>query len=73
VGELVSFAVGLTLLAIAVTIYFIPWVLSVLSNNRNSQAIGLLNLFLGWTFIGWVVALIWAIYRPAPPRGAEKP
>jgi hypothetical protein len=22
--------------------------------------IALLNLFLGWTFIGWVVALVWA-------------
>jgi hypothetical protein len=21
----------------------------------------LLNLFLGWTFIGWIVALIWAL------------
>jgi hypothetical protein len=37
----------------------------------------LLNLFLGWTVVGWVVALIWAItsepkytyaYGYAPPR-----
>jgi hypothetical protein len=26
----------------------------------------MLNLFLGWTFIGWIVALIWAITAPAP-------
>jgi hypothetical protein len=24
------------------------------------MAIFVLNLFLGWTFVGWVVALVWA-------------
>jgi len=29
-------------------------------NNNNTHAIFVLNLFLGWTFIGWVLALVWA-------------
>jgi len=26
----------------------------------NMDAILILNLFLGWTFLGWVIALVWA-------------
>jgi hypothetical protein len=26
----------------------------------------LLNFFLGWTVIGWVVALVWAVKTDAP-------
>jgi hypothetical protein len=33
---------------------------------HEPTAITLLNLFLGWTFIGWIIALIWAIAAPAP-------
>jgi hypothetical protein len=40
--------------------YWVP-TLAVNSNrNRNRAAIGMLNLFLGWTFIGWLVALVLA-------------
>jgi hypothetical protein len=28
----------------------------------------LLNLFLGWTGIGWIIALIWAIAAEPHPR-----
>ena len=39
-------------------IYFLPSIVG--WNKRNATAILILNLFLGWTFIGWVVALVWA-------------
>jgi hypothetical protein len=29
--------------------------------RKNKGAIFVLNLFLGWTLIGWVVALVWAV------------
>ncbi|MDQ5920466.1 MAG: hypothetical protein QG673_522 [Pseudomonadota bacterium] len=41
-------------------LYFIP---SIVANDRrhnNKLSIFVLNLFLGWSFIGWVVALVWA-------------
>ncbi len=28
--------------------------------HRNSDSIATFNLFLGWTLIGWISALIWA-------------
>lgn len=41
-----------------VIIYFLPTIIG--RNKENSTSILMLNLFLGWTFIGWVVALVWA-------------
>ena len=41
-------------------VYFLPTIFAVLSKKRNASAICLLNFLLGWTFIGWVVALVWA-------------
>ena len=34
---------------------FIGW------NKRNAGAILMLNFLLGWTLIGWIVALIWSL------------
>jgi hypothetical protein len=40
-------------------IYFIPSIVGY--GHRNFGSILLLNLLLGWTVIGWVVAIIWAV------------
>ncbi|MBL4802640.1 MAG: superinfection immunity protein [Emcibacter sp.] len=42
------------------TIYFIPTIVAAIRNHPNVVAISLLNIFLGWTFLGWVGALIWS-------------
>ena len=40
--------------------YWLPTLAANSNRHRNRSAIGMLNLLLGWTFIGWVVALLWA-------------
>ena len=45
---------------ISLVVYFIPTTTAMARGHHNFAAILVLNLFLGWTFIGWVVALIWA-------------
>lgn len=40
-------------------LYFIPSIIG--RDKKRSDGIQILNLFLGWTFIGWVIALIWAV------------
>jgi hypothetical protein len=52
--------IGITLFVISLALYFLPTIVAVVRKKRNTLAIFLLNLFLGWTFIGWVVALVWA-------------
>ena len=39
-------------------LYFLPSIIA--SSNTNDFSVLLINLFFGWTFIGWVVALIMA-------------
>jgi uncharacterized membrane protein YqaE (UPF0057 family) len=41
-----------------VAVYFLPTIVG--HSKRNAGAIFVLNLLLGWTVIGWIVALIWA-------------
>ncbi|MBA1217275.1 superinfection immunity protein [Pseudomonas fulva] len=44
----------------AALIYFTPAVIAWIRRHPNRVSIFLLNLMLGWTFIGWLVALIWS-------------
>jgi hypothetical protein len=46
--------------------YFLPSIIALVRSKRDITAILLLNLFLGWTFIGWVVALVWAVKTDVP-------
>lgn len=41
-------------------IYLIPAMLAEYRHHRQRIAIAILNILLGWTFIGWVAALVWA-------------
>ena len=49
------------LLLLGFIIYFLPWFVALSGKHRNAVAIFLLNLFLGWSLIGWLAALVWAI------------
>lgn len=44
----------------ALAIYFLPTVVASNRRHQNLLAIFMTNLLLGWTFLGWVAALIWA-------------
>jgi hypothetical protein len=46
--------------------YFLPSIVAFARSKRDTAAIVLLNFFLGWTLIGWVVALVWAVKTDAP-------
>ena len=41
-------------------LYFIPTIVAVCREHSQAAPIIIVNLFLGWTLIGWVVALAWA-------------
>ncbi len=43
-----------------VPLYFMPGIVSRVRHCKAHNGILVVNLFLGWTFIGWVVALAWA-------------
>jgi Superinfection immunity protein len=49
---------GLILVFLVVIVYFIPLLVAAHRHHRNTLAICMTNLFLGWTFLGWIAALI---------------
>tara|TARA_R110001583_G_scaffold4918_3_gene27504 strand:+ start:198 stop:431 length:234 start_codon:yes stop_codon:yes gene_type:complete len=51
---------GVPTLVVLVALYFLPLIIAALRDMPNAVAISVLNLFAGWTVIGWIVALVWA-------------
>lgn len=52
---------GLILIVVAIAIYFLPVIIGGCRDKAHGGfGILLLNLFLGWTVVGWFAALIWA-------------
>jgi Superinfection immunity protein len=52
-----------TFFVIFLFMYFVPSVIAFARGHHQKAAILALNLFLGWTMIGWVVAIVWALTR----------
>lgn len=52
-----------TVLLIALALYFLPAIVG--ARKDNAFAIFMLNLLAGWTFIGWIVAMVWACTKDA--------
>jgi hypothetical protein len=54
---------SLVIIIVGLGFYFIPTIIAVARNHKNKIGIFLLNLLAGWTFLGWVGALIWSVIR----------
>jgi hypothetical protein len=59
-SEVVGAVYGFLILAMVVMLYFFPSFVAHRRNHNNYTPIVLVNFLFGWTFIGWIVALIWA-------------
>jgi Superinfection immunity protein/zinc-ribbon domain len=62
----------------SVALYFLPTIIGASRHKTNLVGIFLVNFFLGWSIIGWVIALVWAVstervdqlaYAPGMPPG----
>lgn len=51
---------------IGLFVYFLP--AGVGRNKKNANAIFWVNLLFGWSAIGWIVALIWALKDSDDPN-----
>jgi len=47
-------------LVLFILLHFLPTIIALARSHHNGFAIFLTNLLLGWTVIGWIVALIWS-------------
>ena len=50
---------------ILVGIYFLPAIIAFNRYHQSAVPIIFLNILLGWTLIGWIVAFIWSVTSPS--------
>lgn len=56
---------------VIILLYMLPWIVAKSRSHRNSLAIFWLNVFAGWSVIGWIACLIWALLRQEPSTQDE--
>ncbi len=56
-----ALAMVLLVAFISLAIYFIPVIIAYVRRHNNFMAICLLTIFTGWTFLGWLAALLWSL------------
>jgi hypothetical protein len=52
---------GIIALLIIIGSYLLPTLIASARGHRSTAAIGVVNILFGWTFIGWIWALIWSL------------
>jgi Na+/H+-dicarboxylate symporter len=50
-------------LPVALFVLFLPTIIAERRNHRHTIVTAAVNFFLGWTIIGWLIALFWATRR----------
>lgn len=56
-------------LAILTGGYLLPWAIAAVRDLRTHVSVGLIDLLLGWTIIGWIVALVMSLRKLRPDEG----
>jgi len=62
---------AIILIVFFLVLYFLPWLVAVARKHHQMDAILMLNLFLGWTFLGWVASLIWSFTAVKVVKGVK--
>ena len=68
----ISFA-GIMMIGIGIVAYFIPGIIAGVRRHRKASLIFLVNLFLGWSVLGWIFALVWAFRANTPAEAVSVP
>jgi hypothetical protein len=53
--------IALCVLAAIGALYFLPTIVAVRRQKTNLTAIAVVNVLLGWSVIGWIIAMVWAV------------
>ncbi|SBW05870.1 hypothetical protein KL86APRO_12036 [uncultured Alphaproteobacteria bacterium] len=58
-------------LALILAAYFLPALIGYARHHLNAHAIAVLNITLGWTALGWIAALVWAMTNAKKRKRGE--
>jgi T4 superinfection immunity protein len=59
--EVIAMDAETVVIAVFWALYPVPALIAWLRNVRHAPAITAIDVFLAWTIVGWVVALVWAL------------
>lgn len=54
---------GMMMMSIGMLLYTLPAAIAHRQHHHNATAITVLNLLLGWTVLGWVISIVWALSK----------
>jgi hypothetical protein len=63
---------GILLAILLFAFYFLPTIIAEKRKVPHSGTIFLINLFLGWTVLGWIAALVWGVVETPEEPGTFK-
>jgi hypothetical protein len=64
---------GFLMIGLGIAAYFIPGIIAVTRRHRKATSILLVNLFFGWSVLGWIFALVWALRANGAPKAVAVP
>lgn len=70
---MLELGLGIVFLFLIIATYFLPSFNAFSRKHPDRWPIFMLDLFLGWTLIGWVVSLVWSVSPITSPDMARVP
>ncbi|HEU4549587.1 MAG TPA: superinfection immunity protein [Rhizomicrobium sp.] len=58
----------MTFLLVLFAMYWLPTIVAIARQTNSALGVAALNFFLGWTVIGWILALVWALAASSGPH-----
>jgi Superinfection immunity protein len=60
----------IVVIVLTIAVYWIPTTVAIIRRAANISSVAVVNALLGWTAIGWFVALAMAMRRPVRPTAS---
>lgn len=67
-GLSIVFSFWLFVMTCVIGMYYLPTIIAVVGRRRNAVLVAIVNTLLGWSFVGWVVALVMAVTKEPQPQ-----
>lgn len=70
--NIISLVFAIVIITVSIFFAFMPTLVAYSRRTKNKIPVLIINLFLGWTGIGWVIALAMAYSHDVEPKVANK-
>ena len=59
----IAIFIVISIVLILITLYFIPSIIAIKKRHKDLSKILMINTFLGWTIVGWIISLVMVINK----------